>query len=200
MIDLTEAWTAIGHWFQLGLMNRIFRQQGIDGAAYSPRSVSTIRGAARRKAGDRYVHFTYVKEGRVGGSGVMRKGTHRSAAAMSYDSKRMWHTGHFAKGAFDFLADATGVSVFVKDSFYVSGWGALDPSKRQTFAQILRWNSRNFDEVNDKIVDPPLIFPQTAQEVGLMKEEVQFARYTLSKALTTEFEKIIPKQVEIYVG
>ena len=163
-IDLTVAWAAIGEKFRNGLMNRIFRQQGIDGGAFSPPKSSTMKP---RRFKSKKVSGVKVKSG-----------------------KRLWVTGNYAKSAFNYVADGFGVTVFASTNLHPDG---------ATYAAITRYNSRNY-EPNKNILNPPLVFPRTAQEVAMMRDEVQFARYALSKALTTEFEKIIPKQVDIYVG
>jgi hypothetical protein len=163
-IDLTEAWALIGEKFRNGLMNRIFRQQGIDGAAFAPPKPETVW---TRKFKSKRVKGVKVKSG-----------------------KRLWVTGNYAKSAFNYLADQTGVTVFASNNLHPGG---------TSYADITRYNSRNLDP-NRFIVNPPLVFPRNASEVSMMKEEVQFARYELSKALTTELEQIIPKQVEIFVG
>jgi hypothetical protein len=171
--DFTSVFEEIGKLFVRGLFLRMRNQIGIDGVAYSPDAPSTIKGRARRKAGDKYVHFFIKREGK---GGTHRVGKHYSAAAMSYDPRRLWHTGRLAKGAFDSLASKDSVKVFVKDSFYAPGWGALDPSKRQTFSDIIGWNSRGQSEVNTNIKSPPLVFPTDTGDLLMMEKEMKFAK------------------------
>jgi hypothetical protein len=95
VIDLTEAWTAIGIKFQNGLMNRIFRQQGIDGGMFPPPKPETIW---TRKFKTKRVKGLKVKSG-----------------------KRLWITGNYAKSAFNYLSDQMGVTVFASNNLHPGG-------------------------------------------------------------------------------
>lgn len=168
MIDLTACWDRIGKKFAEGLMNRIFRQQGIDGKAFPPPKSKTI------------------------GSRKFR--TKKVAGQRVKSQKRLWVTGNFANQfARSYAADATGVWVYADDKKMHPGG--------ITYAWIVRRNSRNFPGVNTNIDDPPMIFPRTAQEVGAMQKEVEFARYELKKALTEHYRQLLtPEKREIVIG
>ena len=164
MIDLTEIWDLIGQKFQNGLMNRIFRQQGIDGGEYAPVKESTM--SARR-----------FKSKKVAGKKIK-------------SHKRLWVTGNYAKSAFNYVPDESGVTVFASNNMHPGG---------ATYADITRYNSRNY-EPNKFIVDPPLVFPRTVSEVAMMEEEIQYARYVLKEGITERLRVTIPERVEINVG
>jgi hypothetical protein len=79
---------------------------------------------------------------------------------------RMFVTGQFARGAFNYLANPMSLKVFVNDTTHPSG---------KKFTELLAWNSRNQTEykgTNPRVKNPPLIFPTNEEEIrkGFQKQ------------------------------
>ena len=175
MIDLTAAFEKIGKKFQLGLMNRVMRQQGVDGGRYSPPKPSTGRS--------RKVQRLKRGSGMLGGVSTIWGGAVKSF-------RRLYVTGNYAKGAFKYAFDASGVTVFASENLHPDG---------ATYADITRYNSRNW-EPNKNITSPPMVFPKTTNEVVMMTDEMAFARKTLADEITRQLRNEIPERTEIVIG
>jgi hypothetical protein len=84
----------------------------------------------------------------------------------SVSTQRMYVTGHFARGAFNYLANPMYLKVFVNDTTHPTG---------KKFTELLAWNSRNQTEykgTNPRVKNPPLIFPTNEEEIrkGFQKQ------------------------------
>jgi hypothetical protein len=159
-LNMQSLWDKIGKTFVRGLMLRVRRQAGIDGARYSRPAQSTLesRGVTTRP-------------NLVGGK-VKR------AKASSLD--RLYVTGRFSKGAFASIAGADKVTVYCPDRPY---------DANVTYADIVRYNSAGQPDVNPNIKRPPLVFPVTPQEVMLMREEFTQAGKLISSGLRGRVRK-----------
>ena len=132
--DFKSTFDQIGKTFIRGLKRRIENQVGLDGVKYPPPAPSTL---AKRRS----------KKGRGKNS-----------------TKRLHVTHDFANRGFNYIPDATSVTVLVPDTPHMEGG--------ITYEWILRYNSRGQEEVNFNIADPPLVFPSKGEEVLLMQKEL----------------------------
>lgn len=166
----------IGQKFVLGLARRIRSQVGVDGQGYPPikKSTAIARGPRRLKKGTAKIN-----------------GVPTTFGGMATSLKRLFVTGDLAASGFNYAVRPEGVTVFAPDSLHRSG-GA-------TYADIIKYNSRNW-EPNKNITGPPLVFPKTSAEVAMMRDEMNFARMEIKKAITAHLKAQIPPKTEIPIG
>jgi hypothetical protein len=74
--------------------------------------------------------------------------------------------------------------------------------KQQKYSDLIDWNSRGQDGLNPFIKRPPLVFPTTAEEVGLMKSEMDQAMRIFEKEASTQMDKATKLHISkvLYVG
>ena len=178
MFDLTQAFEKIGHLFARGLGKRVFDQEGIDGMPYSYVKPSTAksRGKRRQRKGEAVI-----------------RGIPTTFGGFAMSLKRLWVTGRFAKAGFNYVADATGTTVFVSENMHPAG---------ATYAEIVRRNSRGQKRINRGIEDPPLVFPNNASEVRMMKEEMTQAAQIIKNELVRQIKEqgLVVARRELNIG
>lgn len=126
----------------------------IAGNSFSPIRPSTAAARARMLgAGVRR------PRGKVGGffnRGVnLNTGRTRRTAAKSVPITRLLFTGRFAKGAFQYSAQADHLRVYVSRGNYPVHW----TQRPLSYSDIVAYNNQGSPRVNRQIGSPPLIFP-----------------------------------------
>ena len=149
MFDFTKTFDFIGKAFVRALALNVRQQRGIDGQGYSH-----VKPATAKKRG--------IKMFRNKSETINpRTGRAKTFTAPGMSLKRLFVTGEFSSGGFRHTPEKDGVDVFVPES---------DHKGNITMANIMRYNSRGQARVNPYIVTPPLVFPNTAGEVALIRD------------------------------
>lgn len=149
MFDFTKTFEFMGKMFVRALKLGIRQQTGIDGTGYSPAAPSTARGRGIKT-------FRNKSE-----SKNAKTGKPKTFGARGLSLKRLFVTGEFSSGAFNYIADKGSLTVFAPETMHRGG---------ATMADIVRYNSRGQARVNDKIKNPPLVFPNNAAEIAMIKD------------------------------
>lgn len=146
-LNFQSVFEKIGLILTNGLRNRMLRQQGIDGSAYSRPKTGTL------KARQRGLRSTNLRGGK-------RKGSLKSVPIT-----RMVVTRDTALSAFESKASRDGLTVSVSSKKH--------RYNEETYEDLIRWNSRDTGVTNPNISNPPLIFPLTRDQVEMMTSEME---------------------------
>jgi hypothetical protein len=156
-LDLTNMWLRIGKLFQNELEQNIVKQNDITRQNFSQVAPST----AERRASYHGAHAggKISNKGHNPATGATRKGK-----AKSVPVTRLKFTNRFWQGAFRYYAQGDQVEVYVSNASYP----VRQKERPIRFVEIVKYNNRGSNEVNKKIKDPPLVFPNDAVEVEIM--------------------------------
>jgi hypothetical protein len=190
-IDLTKVFQYIGTIFVRGMRTRISeRRVDIAGKPFSLIAPSTaaararILGANPRGPGRHQGPFFNRN---IGLTGKLRK-----RRATSVPVTRLLFTGRFAKGAFQYRAQADQVTVYVTRGNYPVHWTQQPVS----FSDIVRFNNQGSPELNPHIKLPPLIFPNRGRDDQLhaMDEYKKAKAFISSPALNKQITDTIVRK------
>ena len=170
--DFTATMDAIGKIFTRGLKRRIENQVGIDGGGYSMPKPSKLKRRAAGKIGNKFTKLARAKVSSLEDRKLRKRGSwiKTETTAKAVNIKRLHVTHDLANRGFDYTSDASGVTVFVPDTFHKEDAPGFFGA---TYRDIITYNSRGQDNVNPNIRQPaPLVFPAKAADVLLMKGEL----------------------------
>jgi len=160
LFDFTKTFDFIGRAFVRALSLNVRQQQGIDGNGYSFIAPSTGKSRRAKRTGTKFLKGIRTKRVKdFDESYEVTKSVFSRGLVVSL--KRLFVTGEFAASGFNYSPDKNGVDVFVPESFHKGG---------ATMADIVRYNSRGQSRLNKNIKAPPLVFPNNAGEVALIRD------------------------------
>jgi len=162
----------IGQLFVSGLKSRIEQQIGIDSKTYSRPTISTLRQRSASLS-----KFTPSLKG-----AKQRKGKLKQVS-----TDRLFVTHQLANQGFDYNVKENSATVFVSPTVH----NVIGNAKALTMRDIVEYNSRNQSKVNRRIVDPPLIFPTTSEEVELLQKEYHASYDLFQQELQKQLNNIL---------
>lgn len=161
-LNLKSHFERIGRDFATELKQAILNQKDLSGRAFAVIAKSTAwnrfyKANQNRKA-------KHLAKGKTLKEFKKNKGKAKFTYPAGLSLRRLMFTKDFVSNAFKSKANNESATIFVSEGNH------KDPgtASQVSYAEIVRYNNRGSEEVNPKIVSPPLIFPTTPEEVKKM--------------------------------
>ena len=158
-IDLSRFFEKVGLAYKTEMEQAIEKQMAIDGEAFHPVTVSTMKSRQYRENANGRARSAAGLKKLVRERSFSRNVKGKLGSFTKMDARRMYFTRRFWQNAFKFESGPTWARLYVNKSYYTLGQRQL-----KTYDQILDYNNKGVgDNPNNA-----LLFPQTTVQVANM--------------------------------